>query len=148
MTTTMTTQAIVNDLAARTKPCPSCKGYRIDKGGSEGPCFMCKGTGTVPAFPWLWEECRGLWVDFQREKVHKSSPYYGCCDGSGQRMRRAETVHLEEGLEEVGGTTGFTRTDAGWLCTFYLGGGKTIDGVGESCGEAFFRALYAVIAGR
>ena len=96
MTTTMTTQAIVNDLAARTKPCPSCKGYRIDKGGSEGPCFMCKGTGTVPAFPWLWEECRGLWVDFQREKVHKSSPYYGCCDGSGQRVRRVETVHLEE----------------------------------------------------
>lgn len=121
MTTAMTTQAIVNDLAARRKPCSSRLYPERPESQQHTEFCHCGGTGAVPAFPWLTEECSGHWTHKEtgehigptmaylqpwhdlKENRTKAASYlqrHGawCCDGFGQRVRQAETVHLEEVL--------------------------------------------------
>ena len=119
-TDAMTPQALVDALAAMRKPCPN---YTDPKTREHWPsCPACNGTGTVALHPWLSEECVGHWTHQEtgehigptmdylqpwrglKENHGKSASYiqrHGtwCCQGTGQRVRRAETVRLEEVLK-------------------------------------------------
>ena len=115
-TDAMTPQALVDALAAMTKPCLEPRGEEHKE------CMSCDGTGTVLAHPWLSEECVGHWtheetgehigptMDYLQpwhglEENHRKSASYiqrhgtWCCNDTGQRVRRVETVHLEELFE-------------------------------------------------
>ena len=102
MTTTLTPQAIVDDLAAWRGPCEGANLPTHPTWDTKCPVVgcACKGTGTVLAFPWLWEKGCSLC---------RSGSEHVVCDGSGQRVRRVEEVHLEEVLEHI--------KAAGWCYT-------------------------------
>ena len=178
----MTPQAVVDALAAMTKPCPN---YTDPQTREHWPsCPACNGTGTVALHPWLSEECVGHWTHQEtgehigptmdylqpwrglKENHGKSVSYiqrHGtwCCQGSGQRVRRGETVHLEEVLVGIKAANwcyiirsfpqGSSVTDAPpEVDVYHVGAGSKESHCvvsGEDVVAAALRALYAAEAG-
>ena len=158
----MTMQAIVDDLAKRTKPCEcSCHGESVGPfgerigSGHTGDCspLPCKGTGTVPEFPWLWEVCPGRSGfperDWHLRAVMDSRFIPPCCNGSDQRVRRAETVTVDDvaqGRFHV--EVAYIPSRKRWEAWIWLVPGVQDFGVGQSSSEAALRALHAAVTAR
>mgnify|MGYP001577975498 CR=1 FL=1 len=148
----LTLQAIVNDLAARTKPCEGANLPTHPTWDTKCPVVgcACQGTSTVHTFPWLWEKCPAV-DECAGPDVKPLHQRCGLCDGSGQRVRRAWMVHLEEGIQalcDVGArAVSFTNPIKATLeqmpimCEAY----PLAKGVGDTFLEAALRALHAAV---
>lgn len=58
----MTTKTDTDAILSAVDPCPDCGGSGLDLRGCPpqpqgGPCWSCKGSGSVRRFPKLWREC-------------------------------------------------------------------------------------------
>ena len=155
MSDPMPPQQVVDALAAMQKPCEGATLPTHPSWDTKCPVVgcACKGTGTVPAHPWLSEEC-----PYQHGRSGCQNPLELAlgprCNGSGERVRRAETVTarmLREGCMAAGVTLQITIEASGSceaLCSPEGFNGQALAdregvGVGDDPIEAALRALLA-----
>ena len=145
-TDAMPPQSVVDALAAMRKPCPEQPGA-TEKSRHWSKCIGgCRGAGTVPAHPWLWEKCT--------KPCHFYLPDCGLCrengdcDGSGTRVRRAETVTMPEWFamaRESGWQVYLDSSPRGCEVIVYLDDKRlslVVGNAGEEQ-ESLLRVLYA-----
>lgn len=102
-TDTMTKQDCADYLAAQTKPCTWYEDIdpEIDDDHHPEDCGECHGTGTVPKYPWLWEDCTHTpWIQEPETLSGYWQRYCPLCHGL-KMVRRPMSAELDHDAEDA-----------------------------------------------
>lgn len=90
--------------------CPECHGNPVvDSYVCQGKQLCCKGTGEVPRFPMLRQECSGA-----HSQIFDNIDSFYCDDCHGRGW--VPVNNLEATLEAINSELMFDRSRRGWAC--------------------------------